>query len=115
MGSTVRITKGDVVEEFENPIGHRAGDNMIQIIMENGCQRIVNNFDSVDLIYDEESIAAFKADLEKKKQEFEMAQMMESAAQLMEAAAKGQEERPESVEVPPLQDMPDVGQDESQH
>lgn len=63
MGNTVTIIKDGVTETFENVLGHQIGNGAIQIIERNGNQRVVNNFDDVTIILDDEAAAKFEFDL----------------------------------------------------
>jgi len=63
MGNTVTVTKGDVVEVFENVVGHQVGNGAIQVLERSGDQRIIAGFDDVTVTLDDEASANFEFDL----------------------------------------------------
>ena len=50
---TYRDVCGEIVEVFDNVVGHQVGGGSVQVILNTGVQRIINNFISVDVIPDE--------------------------------------------------------------
>jgi len=68
MSITLTVTKeGQPDEVFTNIIGHQVGYSHIQVLLADGDQRIISNFDSIDVSLDEESKEAFKASMEAQK------------------------------------------------
>ena len=51
---TVHCENGSV-ERFDNVVGHQVGGGAVQIILNDGSQRIINNFATVDVEPDEET------------------------------------------------------------
>ena len=49
------VSENGSVERFENVVGHQVGGGAVQVILNDGTQRIINNFATVDVEPDEET------------------------------------------------------------
>lgn len=63
MGNTVTVKKGDVIEVYEDVLGHQVGYSHIQVLERNGNQRIISDFDEIDIVLDEAAREKFERDL----------------------------------------------------
>ena len=75
MGNKVTVYKGDVVEVYEDVLGHNIGNGAIQILMMNGNSRIIFEPDNVDIELDEKGEEAFRADYENRLQAIAQSQV----------------------------------------
>ena len=49
------VCENGSVERFENVVGHQVGGGAVQILLNDGSQRIINGFATVDVEPDEET------------------------------------------------------------
>lgn len=64
MGNKIVVKKGHVEEVFEDVLGHQVGNGAVQVLERSGNQRIINAFDDVTVVLDEEAAEKFAKDLE---------------------------------------------------
>ncbi len=72
MSNTVTIRKGDVVEVYEDVLGHQVGNGAIQILMMNGNNRIIFSPDDIDVTLDEAGNQKFMEEYASKVREAEL-------------------------------------------